>query len=184
MNLRRSLATLGFCLAAFTSALAQFTLDLSPVSPGSAQLQFSRTAGYYYRLEKSTDLHSGFVEAGGWMVGDDSLVTWPIHYSVSPPSNGGSETTALSDTFTLFPFSNGKTLVTWVDVAGTRYSTLIVQNYSTLPPLLSLPGSTATATRSLMLLAGVLAWSSAYEALDPALLPQEQQTVLERLGKR
>ena len=38
-------------------AHAQFTLKLSPVSPGTAELQFSRTPGYYYRLEKSTDLN-------------------------------------------------------------------------------------------------------------------------------
>ena len=37
-----------FLLLAVASAQTQFVLNLSPVSPGSAQLQFTRAAGFYY----------------------------------------------------------------------------------------------------------------------------------------
>ena len=171
-----------FLLLAVLSAPAQFVLHLSPVSPGSAQLQFMRASSYYYLLEESADLKAGFTAASGWMLGDDGLVTWPIHYNVSPPSSGGSGGTVLVDTFALYPFNNGKTLVTWSDIAGTMYRVLVVQDYSTLPPLVSLPGSATVS--SLLLLVGDLAWNFSYETLDPALLPQEQQSVLAHLTSR
>ena len=53
------LAALGAFVAAVASAAGQFVLDLSPVSPGDAELRFTREPGYYYCLEKSTDLNAG-----------------------------------------------------------------------------------------------------------------------------
>ena len=58
-----------------------------------------------------------------------------------------------------YPFANGKTLVTWNGLAGASYRALIVEDYSFLPPLVSVPG-TATLD-GLMLLVGSLAWNAA-----------------------
>ena len=89
----RLLSALCLLLLAVVSGLAQepFVLHLSPLSPGSAQLQFTRAPGYYYRLEKSTDLLSisGFSPVSGWMFGDDHLFTWQVHYTTSSPASGG-----------------------------------------------------------------------------------------------
>ena len=50
------------------------------------ELAFTRAADYYYRLEESTSLVTDFNATSGWILGDNGLVTWPIHYSVSPAS--------------------------------------------------------------------------------------------------
>ena len=102
------------CLALFfvsISAQAEFTLDLMPVFPGVAALQFFRAPGYYYCLESSADLTSGFVPASGWLLGDGATATWPLIFPTSP-ATGGTSTTTAGDTFSLYPFHNGKTLVT------------------------------------------------------------------------
>ena len=158
-------------------------LKLSPLSPGSAQLQFTRAPGYYYRLEKSTDLLSvtGFAPVSGWMFGDDASFTWPIQYSTGSPasggSNGGSGSNALSlAAFDLYPFDNGKTLAAWSDSAGTRYKALVSENYASLPPIVIVPGDSNTS--ALFLLVGNIAWNPAYDFLSPSLLPSAQETYL------
>ena len=166
---------------AAVSARAQFALNLSPLSPGTLELRFTRALGYYYCLEKSGNLVSGFTQASGWMLGDGNLVTWPVQFPTSPPSNGDGAV-ASGDTFSLYPFDNGKTLVTWNDQAGAQYTALIVEDDSFLPPLLSVP---ATGTASgLLLLVGNIGWNPAFAAHEPALLPPAQQIVLARLTSR
>ncbi len=182
MLLLRSSSVFSLLLFASLSALAEFTLNLSPVSPGAAELKFTRTPGYYYCLESSGSLTGTFAPASGWMMGDGLLATWPLTYPTSPATGGGGTATASSDTFTLYPFDSGKTLVTWKDPAGVPYSALVVQNYATLPPLINVPGSATTP--SLFLLVGRIAWSPSYEALDPALLPPPQQAMLSHLTSR
>lgn len=176
----RLLCALGL-LGATVFAHAQFTLDLVPVSPGAANLVFRLEPGFYFSLEKCDSLSSGFTPVSGWMLGDGTLVTWPIHY---PTSSTSSTTTAATtgDTFSVYPFTNGKTLVTWEGSGGALHRALIAQDYSTLPPLLNLPGSQTTPYLTLLL--GNLAWDPAYEALDPALLTTAQRAVLERLISR
>jgi len=149
-------------LASVVAASADFTLDLNPVSAGTAELRFTREPGYYYCLEQSTDLDTGFTQASGWMLGDGNLVTWPIQYNVTPPSGGGASS-AGSYTFTLFPFSNGKTLVSWFDGMGTRYNALVAEDYTELPPIIIVPGDETKPELSLLI--GQLSWDSAYEAL-------------------
>ncbi len=178
----RSSSIFSLLLFASVSALAEFTLNLSPVSPGAAVLEFTRAPGYYYCLESSGNLDGTFAPASGWMMGDGLLATWPLTYPTSPANGGGGTATASSDNFTLYPFDNGKTLVTWKDPAGAPYSALVVQNYATLPPLINVPGSATTP--SLFLLMGRVAWSPSYEALDPALLPSPQQAMLSHLTSR
>lgn len=141
-----------------------------------------RASGYYYCLESSSSLLGSFTQASGWMLGDGNAVTWPIHFPTSPASSGGGAGAASGDIFSLYPFDNGKTLVTWNDPAGAQYSALIVEDYSFLPPLVTIP-ATATAG-SLILLVGNIGWNPAYTALDPALLPAAQHTVLDRLTSR
>ena len=161
---------------------AQFTLNLSPVSPGSAQLQFTREPGYYYSLESTRDLTTTYTPASGWMMGDGLPATWPLHYPINPAASGGSTSITSSDTFSLYPFENGKTLVTWKDLSDTRYSALITEDDSTLPPTVVVP-SNATAP-GMFLLIGRVAWNPSYEALSPSLLPVAQQTVLSHLTTR
>ena len=112
------------------------------------------------------------------MLGNGMPATWPIHYPASPSSSGGGTGVAAGDAFALYPFPNGKTLVTWNDLGAGHHSALIAEDYSFLPPLVNVP-STPT-TGSLMLLVGNLAWDSAYDALAPTLLPTAQQTTLAR----
>ena len=150
-------------------ASAQFTLNVFPVAGGSAQLEFTRDVGYYVSLEEASDLKGTFTAASGWMLGDDLLVSWPIHFSVSSTSGNSGGTTATLDTFSLYPFGNGKTLVTWSDSGGVRYSALVVQDYSTLPPLMVIPGSANNG--SLMLLVGALAWESRLPIARPGSSP-------------
>ena len=169
------------CLALFfasISAQAEFTLDLMPVAPGVAALQFFRAPGYYFCLESSADLTSGFVPASGWMLGDGATATWPLTFPTSP-ATGGTSTTTAGDTFSLYPFHNGKTLVTWRDPADSRFSVLVAQDYSALPPIVVV--SENASVPNAMLLVGRIAWDPAYEALVPALLPTAQQPVLARL---
>ena len=84
--------------------------------------------------------------------------------------------------FTVYPFVNGKSLVTWNDSEGTLQRALVAQNYSALPPLLTLAGSQTTPYLTLLL--GNLAWEPIYETLDPALLTAPQQATLARLTSR
>lgn len=178
----RILCALGL-LSAAVSAHAQFTLDLVPVSAGAANLTFKLESDFYYSLEKSDSLSSGFTSASGWMLGDGTLVTWPVHYPTAPASSsGGSAVLATGDTFSVYPFANGKTLVTWDGSGGTLPRALIAQDYSTLPPLLTLHGSQTTPYLTLLL--GNLAWDPAYNTLSPALLTAAQQATLARLTSR
>ncbi len=166
-------------LTLVVSVRGQFTLEIVPVSPGTGQLGFTLFPGYYYCLEKSGDLAVGFHPASGWMLGDGNPVTWPVHYPASPASSGGGTAVPAGDTFSLYPFANGKTLVTWTGPADARYSTLVVQDYSALPPTVVVPENGTVP--SALLLVGRIAWDPAFETLDPALLPPEQQPVLARL---
>ena len=104
--------------------------------------------------------------------------TWTLNYPTSPESGGGSGATG-GDVFSLFPFDNGKTLATWLGLADERFSVLVAQDYSGLPPFVNVPGS-GTAPNAL-LLSGHIAWDPAYEALVLSVLPSAQQTVLARL---
>ena len=168
------------CLAiASLSAEAEFTLDISPVAPGTGVLGFTLEPNFYYRLEISGTLTTGFAPASGWMLGNGSPVTWPIHYPTNPSASGGGAPVAAGDTFSLYPFENGKALVTWSGPADARYSVLVAQDYSALPPTVVVPENGTMP--SSMLLAGRIAWDPAYEALVSALLPAEQQAVLARL---
>ena len=170
------------CLALFLatiSARGQFTLELHPVSPGTGELRFTLEPGYYHRLENSGNLATGFSPASGWMLGNGNEVTWPIHYPTSSTSSGVGTAVAAGDTFSLYPFPNGKTLVTWTDLADARYSVLVADNYSALPPTVVVPENGTVP--SAMLLVGHIAWDSAYEALASTQLPAAQQTVLARL---
>ena len=160
---------------AILSAQAQFTLGFAPVSPGTGALHFTLESGFYYCLESSGDLVGGFAPVSGWMLGDGSPVTWPVHYPTSPVV-GGETTVPAGDAFTLFPFTNGKTLVTWTGFAEARYSVLVAQDYSALPPIVVVPESAPLP--SVMLLAGRIAWDPAYESLTAALLPPAQQAYL------
>ena len=170
-------------LLALASANAQFTLEIVPVSPGSANLVFRLDSGFYFSLEKSDSLSSGYTPASGWMLGNGTLVTWPIHYPTSPASSdGGSGTTATGDTFSVYPFDNGGTLVTWNGSSGALHRALIAQDYSGLPPLLTLSGSETAPYLTLLL--GSLAWDPAYTTFDPALLTTTQKATLDRLTLR
>ena len=168
--------------AAQVSAGAQFTLDISPVAPGTGVLGFTLEPNFYYRLESSGSLTSEFAPASGWMLGKGNPVTWPIHYPTGAASSTTTTTATTGDIFSVYPFDNRKTLVTWSSGGNTNCNALIAQDYSSLPPLLTLSGSPTTP--HLTLLVGSLVWSPAYEALDPALLTTEQQTTLARLTSR
>ena len=140
--------------SAAASAQEPFVLNLSRTTPGTAELSFTREAGYYYRLEESPNLLTGFSAASAWMLGDDSLAAWSIQYSVGSAPGGSGGTTAGSDTFDLYPFSNGKTLITWTDSTETRYRAIVAQDYLSLPPLLLVPG-TETSVRLFLLVGHV-----------------------------
>ena len=122
---RTLLLVLGLLLAA-GSARAEFTLRLQPGDPGTMSLQFTLAPGYYYSLERSPDLLTGYTQASGWMLGNDNIepVSWPIHYPTSPSAGGGTAGGS-TDTFALYPFPENKTLVTWEDFSATRYRALI-----------------------------------------------------------
>ena len=70
----RILMWFGFGLVTM-SVVAQFTLNLSPVSPGTAELTFTRAPGYYYCLESSPDLTGTFTQASAWIAGDGLATT-------------------------------------------------------------------------------------------------------------
>ena len=111
-------------LLASVSARAQFTLDIQPVSSGAGQLRFTLEPGYYYCLESSGDLLTAFAQASGWMLGNGTVATWPLNYPTGPVC-GGSGVVAASDTFSLYPFENGKTVVSWRDLADVRYNAIV-----------------------------------------------------------
>ncbi len=113
------------------------------------------------------------------MLGNGLLKTWTLNYPTSPAAGGGGSGATGGDVFSLFPFANGKTLVTWFGPAEARFSVLVAGNYSGLPPFVNVPGSGPVP--SVLLLSGRLDWDSAYEALVPSLLPAAQQTVLTHL---
>ena len=152
------------------SAYAQFTLNVRPVAPGTAELSFTREARYYYCLESSGDLNGTFVPASGWMLGDGLSTTWNLNFPAVPSSGGGGTVTAAENTFSLYPFGNGRTLVTWTDQTDSRFSAIVAQDYSALPPIVIVPGSATTP--GTFLLVGRIAWDSAYLALAPALAPR------------
>ena len=109
-------------------------------------------------------------------------MAWTIHYPTSPASSGGESGATSGYAFTLYPFpspNNGKTLVTWTDSGETRFRVLVAANYSTLPPLVIVPGSGTTP--AVLLLVGGLEWNDAYTAFDPALLPAAQHAVFAHL---
>ena len=160
------------------SAPAQFTLDIQPVSSGAGQLRFTLEPDYYYRLESSGDLLTAFAQASGWMLGNGTVATWPLNYPTGPVS-GGSSVVAASDTFSLYPFANGRTVVSWRDLADVRYNAIVTQDYTALPPTVEVPESETTP--GTMLLVGRIAWHPAYDGLSASLLPPAQQTVLARL---
>ena len=176
------------CLAlvlAGISAQAQFTLDIRPVAPGTGKLRFTLDSGYYYCLESSGDLTGSFAPASGWMFGSGNEMAWTIHYPTSPASSGGESGATSGYAFTLYPFpspNNGKTLVTWTDSSETRFRVLVAANYSTLPPLVIVPGNGTTP--AVLLLVGGLEWNDAYTAFDPVLLPAAQHAVLAHLPTR
>ena len=114
------------------SARAQFTLDLTPASPGTGALTFTLEQGFFYSVEGSTDL-TAFTPLSGWMLGDGSEVAWPIHYPISPASNPATAG-ATRDVFSIYPFANGKSLVTWDGSGGTLRRALIEQDFTALPP--------------------------------------------------
>ena len=111
MKAIRLLLWIGFGLTSLP-AHAQFTLGLHPVSPGEAALTFTREFGYYYSLESTPDLTSTFAASSGWLAGDGLPMPWSLHYPVNPSSGGGNPVNSNLDTFSLYPFDNGKTLVT------------------------------------------------------------------------
>ena len=173
--------TIWFLFLATVSARAEFTLRIAPVAPGTGAITFTLEEDFFYSVEGSADLTAGFAPMSGWMLGDGSEVTWPIHYPTSPASSPATAATT-GDVFTVYPFANGKSLVTWDASGGTLRRALIAQDYSALPPLLTLSGSETTPYLTLLL--GSLAWDPAYETLDPALLTAAQQAVLARLTSR
>ena len=75
MNPFRLIHTLLALCIATVSARAEFTLDISPVAPGTGVLGFTLEPDFYYRLEISGSLTTGFAPASGWMLGNGSLVT-------------------------------------------------------------------------------------------------------------
>ena len=181
--LGRALARLSAVFAVVVSAHAQFTLQIVPISPGTGAITFTLEPGFFYSVDSTPSLAAPVTPMSGWMLGNGTLVTWPIHYPTSPASSGGgSGITAIGDTFTIYSFDNGKSLVTWDASGGTLSRALIAQDFSTLPPLLTLPGSQTTPYLALLL--GNLAWDPAYDTLDPALLTTAQQTTLARLTSR
>jgi hypothetical protein len=119
MKILRSLATGCVCLMAIaTPAPAQFILNLSSTAPGTAQLSFSSEPGYYYCLESSTNLDTGFAPASGWLVGDGTAIAWDLHYVTSQPASGNPAQPGSTIAFSFYPFPNQKTLVTWTDAAA------------------------------------------------------------------
>ena len=183
MNPFRLIHTLLFLCIAAISSRAQFTLDIRPVSPGTGELKFTLEPDFYYQVEGSYSLTSPFAPMSGWMLGDGSEVTWPIHYPASASSGSGSPAPlASAETFSVYPFANGKTLVTWDGFTAVPSAVLIEDDYTFLPPLLTRP-ATAT-TGSLTLLLGALAWDPAYAFLNLASLSPAQRDVLEHFTTR
>ncbi len=166
-------------LALIISAQAQFTLDLRPIAPGAGELRFTLNPGYYYCLESSGDLTGTFAPASGWMLGNGLLKTWTLNYPTNPAAGGGGTGATGGEVFSLFPFTNGKTLVTWFGPAEARFSVLMAADYAGLPPFVNVPGSGSAPY--VLLLSGRIDWDSAYETLVPTLLPAAQQTALTHL---
>ena len=113
------------------------------------------------------------------MFGSGNEAASTIHYPTSPASGGGGSGATAWYGFTLYPFDNGKTLVTWTDSSDARFRALVATDYSALPPLVTVPGS-GTAPGVLLLLGGI-DWNPACETLTPTLLPATQQTVFAHL---
>ena len=104
--------SLSICLAlilASLSARAEFTLELVHIAPGAGELRSSiLEPSFYYRLEGSGNLSTGFTPASGWMLGDGNPVTWPALYPVNPPAGTGGPPVTAGDIFSIYPFDNGK----------------------------------------------------------------------------
>ena len=99
---------------------------------------------------------------------------------MGPAASGGGTGTAGGETFSLYPFTNGKTLVAWGDDSTAHGSALLEENYVELPPLLTVP---ATAMgNALMLLVGRVEWNPLFATLPP--LTPAQLTTLSHLTTR
>ena len=176
MNIVRSVVTFCVLATAASSSLAQFTLNFTVTSPGEVQLGFVSEAGYYYCLESAANLNAGFTAASGWLRGDGTSIAWPVHYGIQQSTGGTGNPVFTGKIFSLYPFANNKTLVTWSDGATGQYNALVEQNYTMLPPLLNV--SESNAGPSLLLLVGRLDWNAAYENLTVGNLPPSQQSEL------
>ena len=166
------------CCPRKTLAQEDFVLHLVPGNSGVAELQFEGAPGWYYSLEQAQSLTAAFSTASGWIAGYGQTASWliycPIQQEAAPESEG-----TVGETFTLYPFGHGSTLVTWPAADGTLHRVYIAQDLSGLPPLLTLPeieGSPA-----MLLLFGAISWDPNYEALSADLLPLEQQFQLGHL---
>ena len=78
----RLIHTLLVLCIATVSTRAEFTLDITPVAPGTGAITFTLEQDFFYSVESSSDL-TAFTPMSGWMLGDGSEVTWP---STIPPA--------------------------------------------------------------------------------------------------
>lgn len=170
-------------LSAITRCLeAAPSIEFIALTAGEAEIRFTRAAGFYYSLEQTNDITESFTSVSGWMAGDDAQVAWPVSYDITQSSSSGQSSNV--DTFTVYPFATPppsgtpKTLVTWT-VSGVDYKALIDQDYTMLPPVISMAYSDISG--GVALLVGSLPWNEVFLDFTPESLPTDQQTVLGRL---
>lgn len=166
-----------FFLTALIASAQEHKVELFKVGDGVAQLRFYAATGFFFRLEMTHDLMHPFEAASGWFRGDGQFNQTPIYYkSLARPSDG------LSNVFTIYPFTNGMSLIFSSKSDGSSLAGLVDQDYRRLPPFHVQP---ATANQDqLALLRGSLSWNPGYRSYDFDKLSAAAQLLLQPLVAR
>ena len=166
------LLALPLILAAHLAQGQEYEANLLRIADGVVELRFHAPTGFLCRLEMTTDLARPFEPASGWFAGDGQSIQTPIYYKEQAP-----RTNALSETLTIYPFTNGLSLVFRSNSDGSTLAGLLDQDYRMLPPIHIQPCTTNQ--NQLVLLRGSLHWNPGYYTYNFQGLPLDAQLALQ-----